>query len=159
MSESVISMEYRFVVLRLFGKSWLNRVSTRKVFLGYAKCIHTFIHRCNTSTHLKAKRLCESLAKIRVCPWLCKSAAGVRRISKKGKDCQNESTCRASYLHWWNFPASRCPEHTLQRFVEMVRMEQDKTNKQRTPKTINSTNSSKGEAAMNASVWEIAASL
>lgn len=60
-------------------------VSTRKVPLGYAKCSHTFIHRCIASTHLKAKRLCESLAKTRVWPWLCKAAAGVRRISKKGK--------------------------------------------------------------------------
>lgn len=108
---------------------------------------------------LQSKALLWILAKIRVWLGYCQRAAGGERISGKGKDSQNESTCRRSYLlSWWNLPAFGRPEYTTQRFVEKSRVGQDKT-KQNKQNTTNNTNASRDETFCDASVWEIAHSL
>lgn len=111
------------------------------------------IHKSITGIHFKAERFCDSLAKIRV--WLGHhtKAAGVKRISEKGKDSQNESTCSRFSLPWWNFPAFGGPEYTSRVLQRDEGWGKTKQNKQ---KTTNNPNSSKDETCCKASEGEIA---
>lgn len=77
---------------------------------------------------LQSKALLWILAKIRVWLGYRQQQEGRGLAGEKGKDSQNESTCRRSYLlSWWNLPAFGRPEYTTQRFVEKSRVGQDKT--------------------------------
>lgn len=76
------------------------------------------------------------------------SAAEVKRISKKGKESQNESTCWRSYLHSRNFPASGCPKHTTAEVHRDIKDGARQKTKQNKQKTTDDPNSSKREAAL-----------